>query len=149
MVCKELIFCCIAWMTTGCTCSLACNAPVGTSIHVIFTFPSRVKKNKNPLIQTLCAWACSPLPTCTIPDRTDLYQAALVNMPWGMKLANILYPSCAGYSHVVCPCINIFTLNWIDGDQTSLIWMRSEWHLKMEYPKSWRWEIEGGRFLIN
>ena len=40
--------------------------------------------------KTVCVMVnCSPRPTCPNLDSADLYQAALVNMPWGMKLPNI------------------------------------------------------------
>lgn len=45
-----------------------------------------------------------PHPTCPNPDSADLYQAVLVNMPWGMKLANICAHCVWGCSHVGCPC---------------------------------------------
>lgn len=148
MVWKELIFCCIVWKTTGYTCSLACNAPVGTSKHVIFPFPSTVKKKtkqKPSHTDTVCV-RLQPTPHLYKsgphwPLAGSLGQYAL-RCETGKHIVPFL---CAVQPRgVSLACINIFTLNWIDGDQASVIWMRSEWHLKMEYPESW-WKISDQR----
>lgn len=108
--CVHQTFCCIARMNRGCTCSPSCNAPADCAIlqrkhqhvsaSVIFTsewpLHNLIRKLYSPSRQTethyhtdtVCV-NCSPHPNFPNLDSTDLYQAALVNMPWGMKLANI------------------------------------------------------------
>lgn len=105
----------------------------------------------------------SPHPTCPNLDSTDLYDAALDSIPWAMKLANtcvhcvVLHVCLKG----VQPCatslcgMNIFTHCWIDGDQKSFIWMKSEqWTVDRqvlmdnEYLGHTKWNIrttEGGK----
>lgn len=135
---------------TQCTCSpeilLKGNQAHSTSIfmsylhlHDLHTtlsescFPSRQTDTLHHT-ETVCVKVnCSTHPTCPNQDRTDLYQAVLVNMPRAMKLANICVVVCV----FVCvpeglrpSGISFFPHEHLHalsdyGDQKSFIW--SEW----------------------
>lgn len=128
---------------TQCTCSHEIlhryPGPQRINIHVIFTsaWPlrnlirelySRPDKQTHHYHPDAACVNCSPRPTCPNPDSADLYQAALVNMPWGMKLANICARCVWGEAmwDVLIP--HEYRCAWrIDGDQKSFIWVKAEW----------------------
>lgn len=123
--------------------------------------------------KTVCVMVnCSPRPTCPNLDSADLYQAALVNMPWGMKLPNIC--DCFVW---LCDCLCVclkgvqpcgtslhcmhnsivrlmetgsYSLQWsmIDGQwQTSADRQRQHWTFKDQvgHQNNWMCEVEDRR----
>lgn len=150
-------------MKRGRTCPLACSAPAdvksskcsqahSTSIHLhdLCTALSEscipFQTNRIPLSHShTCPWTAAPTPTFPDPDSADLYQAALVNMPWGRKLANILAHRAWGAAiwHVpvlawksspvirsIVPRSHLFGW-WVNDGQAGTDWQQISWTFKV------------------
>lgn len=151
--CAHQIFFCIVWISRGWPYSLARNAPAtwnppkvtkhtahlySCHSYICMTSTQIYQKALSSFRQTdmhqhtriVCVTVnCSPHLTCPNLDSADLYQAALVNMPWAMKLANICVRFVWLHS---CLCVCLKGATW------DLLTLHAHLHALLDW---WRPEV--------